>query len=573
MSSPRIRIRIISGAIALVGILFIGKLFLLQVVHGSDFREEASQQYTAPTSNVYNRGTIFFQDKDGNLLDAAALQTGYIMSINPGLVIDPEGEYAKINGIMPLDHSTFIQKATKQHDVYEQIADRVSATTSAAITALNLPGVSFYQEKWRAYPLNTLAAQVIGFAGYDGDVIDGRYGLEKYYDNVLDRTDQEKNSNPFIALFANLPAASSSDSADKDGDIVSTIDPNVESELEQQLQTIQDTYHSKISGGIIIDPNTGAIYAMAGNPTYDPNNYQDVNDIGVYNDPLVQNVYELGSIMKSITMAIGLDTGAVTPSTTYDDTASITLNGKTIHNWDLVGHGVISMQKVLSDSLNVGAAWVENKTGNQQFANYMFNFGFGEKTGIDLPNEATNLVANLKSAQDVNYATAAFGQGVAVTPISMVRALSVLANGGTLVKPYVISEIQYSDGSVQNLAPTTTGPRVISQNTSKEITQMLINVVDQALDADVGGGFKMAHYSIAAKTGTAQLVDLQDGGYYSNRFLHSFFGYFPANNPRFLVFLYTDDPQGQELAVHTLAWPFHNIVKFMIGYYNVPPDR
>ncbi len=311
---------------------------------------------------------------------------------------------------------------------------------------------------------------------------------------------------------------------------------------------------------------------MAGNPSFDPNTYQDVDDIGVYTDPLVQNVYELGSIMKSVTMAIGIDTGAVTATTTYDDTASITLNGKTIHNWDLTSHGLINMQKVLNDSLNVGAAYVESKTGNQKFADYMFNFGFGGKTGIDLPGEATNLVANLKSSQDVNYATAAFGQGIAVTPISMVRALSALANGGYLITPHIISQIQYTDGTVENINPPK-GAQVISTSTSKIITGMLVNVVDQAMDADVGGGLKQAHYAIAAKTGTAQLVDTQDGGYYDNRFLHSFFGYFPANNPRFLIFLFTDDPQGQELAVHTLAFPFIDIAKFMIGYYSIPPDR
>ncbi len=257
MKSALIRLRFVSVIIILIGLVLIVRLFSLQVVSGSDFRDEANQQYIAPTSNIYDRGSIFFQDKDGNLLDAANLENGYIMAINPELVTDPEGEYSKIQNILPTDHTTFIQKATKKNDKYEQIADRVNSTTTNAVIALNLPGVSFYQEKWRDYPLSTLASQVIGFVGYDGNILDGRYGLEKYYDSTLERTNQDQNVNPFAALFASIPSVINCDSNAKEGDIVSTIDPNVESYLEQELQTLQDDYHSKISGGIIIDPNTG----------------------------------------------------------------------------------------------------------------------------------------------------------------------------------------------------------------------------------------------------------------------------------------------------------------------------
>jgi cell division protein FtsI (penicillin-binding protein 3) len=572
MSKPRTRIRIISIGIIVFALLLVTKLYFVQIVSGSDFKQLANRQYLQPASGVYDRGTIFFQAKDGTLMAAASLQTGYTLAVNPQIITNPEADFAALSKIVPtIDHDTFIKQATKPNDTYEEIADRIDPDQATAVTALKLTGVSLYQEKWRYYPGETLAAQVLGFVGYDGSKMDGRYGLENYYDSTLERTGDDVYVNLFAQIFSDVHDTFANNGT-AEGDIVSTIEPNVEAYLETQLQDVQTKYSSKITGGIIIDPTNGKIYAMGATPTFNPNSYQDVSDISVYNNPLVQNVYELGSIMKSITMSIGLDTGVITPATTYEDSASINVDGFTIHNWDLQGHGLINMQKVLSDSLNVGAAWVENRIGNKDFRTYMYNFGFGEKTGIDLPNEANNLISNLNNNRAVEFATASFGQGIAVTPISMVRALSALANGGTLITPHVVDQIQYDVGYTKEIDPPP-GPRVISTTTSATITKMLVNVYDGALNDDNNNAIMMPHYSIAAKTGTAQLVDTSTGGYYDNRYLHSFFGYFPASNPKFLVFLYTYDPQGEELAAHTLAMPFFDIAKFLINYYDISPDR
>ncbi len=571
MQRSVLRIRIISVLVIVFALLLVTKLYLVQIVSGKQFIERADAQYVRPANGVFDRGTIFFQAKDGTLMAAASLKTGYTIAVNPAILRDPEGVYSKLSALIPLDHTAFIAEATKPNDTYEEIAKQVDPDVANKIDALAIPGLNIYQEKWRYYPAGSLAAHVIGFVGYDGNALDGRYGLERYYDSTLERTDDDIYVNFFAEIFSDIHETFS-DNGTIEGDVVSTIEPNVQSYLEQELQYVQTKYNSKVTGGIIMDPMTGSIYAMAANPTFDPNNYGAVNTIGVFTNPLVQNVYELGSIMKPITMAIGLDTHSITASTTYTDSASITVNGSTIHNWDLASHGQTTMQKVLSDSLNIGAAWVEQRIGNKQFSSYMYKFGFGEKTGIDLPNEASNLVANLQSPRDVEYATASFGQGIAITPISMVRALSVLANGGYLITPHVVDKIDYNIGYTKNINPGL-GPQVISTATSKTITGMLVNVFDGALNNDVGGTIEMPHYSIAAKTGTAQLVDNSTGGYYSDRYLHSFFGYFPASNPRFIIFLYTYDPQGEELASHTLTVPFSDIAKFLINYYEIPPDR
>ncbi len=316
-----------------------------------------------------------------------------------------------------------------------------------------------------------------------------------------------------------------------------------------------------------MDPKTGAIYAMATTPTFDPNNFSKVSDIGVFKNPLVSGLYEMGSIMKPLTMAAALDAGVVTPQTTYDDKGFLIINKQRIENYDGRGRGVVPMQIILNDSLNTGAIFLMYQLGRDRFRDYFKAYGLGEKTGIDLPDESTGDIRNLESPRDVEYATASFGQGISVTPIEMIRALSVLANGGVLVTPHVVTRTEYTLDPPRNFVQ---GPerRVIKKETSVAITQMLTNVVDQAL---MGGTLKMKHYGIASKTGTAQLVE--NGVYSKTDYLHTFFGYFPSSNPRFIVYLQVKNPRGEEYASHTLSMPFMQIANYLINYYNIPPDR
>ncbi len=428
-----------------------------------------------------------------------------------------------------------------------------------------------------------MASNVVGFVGYDnsGTTIEGRYGLEKYYDSNLVRNDSDMYLNSFAEIFSNIKN-SFVDSTDREADIVTSIDPEVQDYVEKEIAATNQKWHSQTTGAIVIDPMTGEIYAMATYPTFDPNNLKDVTDVSVFANPMVSNAYEMGSIIKPLTMAAGLDSGAITVSTTYTDTASITVDGSTIHNYDDRGRGVIPMQQILNQSLNVGASFIATKMGKPTMLKYFEGYGIGSETGIDLPSEAagniSNLLDNLNNKKQVEYDTASFGQGISMTPIITASALCVLANGGKLIIPHVVKEIDYKVGLPQIIDYTNEAKQVLKPQTSEEITQMLINVVDQAL---ANGQRKMAHYSIAAKTGTAQIARPanEGGGYYTNVYLHSFFGYFPAYNPRFLIFLYTyepqDDtnPQADEYASQTLTDPFFDITHFLINYYQIPPDR
>lgn len=279
----------------------------------------------------------------------------------------------------------------------------------------------------------------------------------------------------------------------------------------------------------------------------------------------------MGSIIKPLTMAVGLDSKVITSESTYDDAGFLLLNTKRISNFDGKARGVIQMQEILSQSLNVGAATIALKVGNENFSRYFLSFGFGDITGIDQPNEQKGRVTNLKSGREIEQATASYGQGISMSPMTTIRALSVIANGGMLIRPHIVKEIRYTDGSIEKLTPNP-GVRVVQKSTSDEVTRMLVQVVDKAI-AKAHPEIHMDRYSIAAKTGTAQIADPVNGGYYTDRYLHSFFGYFPAYSPKYIVFLYQVYPKGAEYASQTLTDPFTELAKFMINYYEVPPDR
>ena len=568
--NPVVRIRLISFFIVALVVLFVVRLFYIQIVRGEYYSDKADQQYMHPVANIFDRGAIYFTTKNGDLISAATLKRGYKIALNPMLLASSTKEdvFTKLFPLLlSLPRDDFMAKADKKNDPYEELVTRVDESTAKKIIALKIRGLVVSETKWRYYPAGPLAAHTIGLMAYKGNDYLGRYGIEKTYNDVLTRSGEHSFVNFFAEVFSGLGRGLAQNGERGEGDVVLTIEPTVQNYLEQVLAATNNDWHPTMISGLIIDPQTGEIKAMAALPNFNPNEKQ--SDLSVLPNPLVEHVYELGSIMKPLTMAAGLDTKAVTATTTYDDTGCLTLNKKTICNYDRKARGVISMQEVLNQSLNLGATFIEQQIGKDKFRQYFLNYGLGTKTDIDLPGEVSGLVQNLSSKEDVNFATAAFGQGIAVTPIAMVRALSALGNGGYLIKPHLVKSIQYETTLTENIKLPTT-EQVIKPATSREITRMLVEVVDKKL---ANGKVKMPHTSIAAKTGTAQLVNVATKGYYDDRYLHSFFGYFPASNPRFLVFLMMVYPKNVNYASETLAMPFSDLTKFLINYYEIPPDR
>lgn len=556
----------INVGVLCVALLLVAKLGYIQIARGEYYRDKAEAQYTLAADN-FDRGTIFFSEKTGRAISAATVVPDYTLAIDPTKITDKVALADKLLAYVSFDRADFIARASRKGDQYEEIAKHLSEKEIEGIKTLDAKGIILGKDKKRFYPGGKTAAQVLGFVGSNGVAITGRYGLERYYEEQLARSGSNNSSSFFADLFLKPGAAILSDRA-REGDLVTTIEPTVEGFLERTLeQDVLGKYHAASAGGIIMNPKTGEIYAMATVPSFDPNNFSKEKNQGVFANPLVEGVYEMGSIVKPLTVAAGIDAGVVTAATTYDDKGFMVINKSRISNYDHKARGVVPMQEVLNQSLNMGSVFVMQRLGKDRFREYFKAYGLGDETGIDLPNEGVGDVHNLESPRDIEYATASFGQGISMTPIATVRALSVLANGGVLVTPHVVKRIDYGMGAAHDFV-SGSERRVLKKETSVEISRMLTAVVDKAL---LGGAVKMEHYSVAAKTGTAQMVE--DGSYSETDYLHTFFGYFPSYDPKFIVFLTVKSPRGEAYASHTLSLPFMQIAKFLINYYEVPPDR
>lgn len=570
-SDQRLRARIVLGGIVVAALGMIAVLYDVQINRGDEYIAKAEKQYVRPVSTVFDRGSISFTAKDGTRPSAATLTATYSISVSPRLITDPEGTYQALSHYLDLDHDVFLEKISDPTDPYEELAKKVDSAVAQSISGLALKGVHVTKDMIRSYPGGSLASHTLGIVGESAGTVQGRYGLERAHESVLRRSGSHTSTNVFAQLFTNIQdSVIGGQSGESAGDIVTTIEPTVQAYLEKVLGQVSAHWRSDEIGGIIMDPETGEIVALAALPSFDPNDISNLKDVSVLSNPLVEHAYEMGSIMKPLTVAVGLDTGAITPRSTYDDTGTMTLSGKTIANFDGKARGPATpVQEILSQSLNVGAATVALEVGKTEFVRYFTAFGFGAKTGIDQPNETAGLTTNLKTGRDIEIATMAYGQGIALSPVAMTRALATLANQGRLVRPHLVSEVDYVDGT-KNIVSTSEYVQVFKPETAEVVTRMLVKVVDEALRK---GALKMEHYSIAAKTGTAQIADPSTKAYYEDRYLHSFFGYFPAYSPRFIVFLYHKHPKGAQYASETLVEPFGDLTKFLIDYYNVPPDR
>ncbi len=478
---------------------------------------------------------------------------------------------ARLFVLQVMHGSTYAARADAQAQAPQVLLDRgtiyFTDKNGAQVAAATLQNASSTTK--RLYPGGSLAAQTLGFVAYNNDsTLKGRYGLERYWEETLGRGGDDSYSNFFVELFGSVKTALQG--GQEQGDLITGLEPTVQDELEKTLVAYGESWHPALSGGIVMDPKTGQIVAMAINPTFDLNAFNKETDARIFSNPMVENVYEMGSIIKPLTVAAGIDSGVITEATTYNDTGCIEVNQKKICNFDGKARGVIPIQQILSQSLNVGASFVATQMGPTTMRNYFLeHYKFGEETGIDLPLEQHGLVGNLNTKEQVEYDTASFGQGIAISPVETVRALATLANGGKLVTPHIGSSIHYTSGLTRDVVWPDPA-QVLKPETTSVVSRMLTKVVDESL---ANGTIKLEHYSVAAKTGTAQIANPAGGGYYPDKYLHSFFGYFPSFDARFIIFLFAFEPQGAPFASQTWAPPFHSLTQFLINYYQIPPDR
>ncbi|OGI83969.1 hypothetical protein A2903_00900 [Candidatus Nomurabacteria bacterium RIFCSPLOWO2_01_FULL_33_17] len=548
-------------------ILFVAiiiRLFYIQVIDSAYYKELGIGQYIATHSENEQRGSIYFSRQDGTLISAATMSNGYILAITPKLIKETDLVYKKISDIYPIDHDIFYEKVLKKDDPYEEIAHRIPKDIALKIQDLKISGITIARESWRNYPGGSRAAHVLGLVAYSGEYEEGVYGLERLFEKELVNSNEHTSVNPFAAVFRNL-----GNDTNSRHDIVTTIEPEIQIALEKTISDVQVMYESEGVGGIVINPKTGEILAMAYTPSFDPNFPSQATEESVFLNPAVSKVYEFGSIIKPLVVSAALDTDSINQETKFNDEGFIKVGVETIHNFDNKGRGVVTIKEILGQSLNTGMVMIMQKLGQKNMRLYFKKFGLRDKIGIDLPSEINSLTSNLDSNREIEFAAASFGQGFAVTPVQVVRAFSSLANGGVPANPHVVKEIRTQDGVIIKSFEPTFLDSALKPETAKEISIVLTHVVDMSLQ---NGTLAFPHHSVAAKTGTAQMVG-PDGKYSDDRYLHSMFAYIPASDPKYLVFLYNVYPKGVEYASASLSKPLFSYLQFLISYGTIKPDR
>lgn len=562
------RIFFLAGMILLAIFLIIARLYVLQVLSYDSFRQLADSQHTLSTDLIPKRGEIFFRDKDK--LYPAAVNRGLKMAFAVPNEIEDKEETAKhVAEVLRLDRMELQDKLSRPDDMYEVLKHKLSDEEADRINASKLKGIYMSDEYFRYYPSGILASQVLGFVGWREDNFGGRYGIEAYSDNELRGvegtiTQNRDGSGRWISTgVKNLIKAKNGDS------LVLTIDHSIQYEAEKVLGGTILKNDADNGSIVVMEAKTGKILAMAVSPTFDPNNYAATEDLNAYRNTIVSDAYESGSVFKPLLMAAALDSGVISPDTTYTDTGIVQEAGYSIRNSDLKANGVQTMTNVLEKSLNTGVIYVEKLLGNQNFAGYVKRFGFGEPTGIGLLSEASGNLNNLKNLKsDIQFFTAAFGQGITVTPIQLVAAYGAIANNGILMKPQIVDKIIHTDGNEESVPPQEVR-RVISEKAALQTGRMLRSVVVEGHGkrADVPG------YRVAGKTGTAQVASQTSRGYEDGINIGSFAGFAPENDPQFVILVRVNNPKSVEWAESSAAPAFGELMKFVLEYYNIEPTE
>ncbi|HHE76755.1 MAG TPA: penicillin-binding protein 2 [Candidatus Parcubacteria bacterium] len=526
------------------------RLAVVQIIRADYYKALAQGQQGNFQVLRGERGSIYFR---GGQILAANVKKSYAF-VSPRRIDKKRETAKKLAQILNLNEEDVLQKI-KKDDFFEKIKSNLTKEEEDKIKKSKLKGVYIGQENVRNYPQGLFASHLVGFLA-KGDR--GQYGVEGYYNDIL------QGKEIVLGDGSGLEKA-------KGGDIFLTIDYNIQFKAEKLLEKAKKEFD--IEGGqiVVADPSSGEILALADFPNFDPNNYSKVKNFEIFQNSAIQKLFEPGSVFKPITMAGALDKNKITPQTTYIDTGKLKIGGRFIHNYDNRSFGEQTMTNVLEKSINTGAVFAEKILGDKLFLDYIEKFGFFEPTGIDLQGEVFSRNKELKNGREINFATASFGQGIEVTPIQLVRAFSAIANGGDLIKPYVVKKILRNGREVE-IRPKEPSPRkVISKETCSKLTAMMVSVVK---NGPYTKRARVPGYYIAGKTGTSQIswsaYGIQRKGY-SDKTWQSFIGFAPAFNPKFLVLIKLDNPKTRS-SEYSAVPAFREMAEYLINYYQIPPD-
>ena len=549
----------------LLALTTVVRLVYLQILSHDDLSAKAEDQREFSSVLKAERGKIFLIDKFGNSSQLATNGSEYLVYAVPKDIENKEDFAKKISELLGVDYEVLLARVSKEEDPYEPIKQTITEEQKIEVDKLGLSGIGFRESKGRIYPSGALASHVSGFLSTKKAKGIGQYGIEEFYNTELSGKEGfvsgqkdslgtniiDENAQSFLAIGGDY--------------IFLSLDPNVQFKIEDELKKAVEKWNAESGSVIVMETSTGRILGMANYPNFDPNRYSSIDDIDVFRNKSVSSQYEPGSVIKPITMAMGIDEGVITENTKYEDKGFLSISGYTIRNYDGKVHGENTMTEVLVKSLNTGTVFVAEKIPKDKFLEYIQNFGFGTKTGVDLPVEAKGDIRNLVTQREINFATASFGQGIAVTPLQMISAISAIANDGVLVKPHVVDQIFHANGSKEYVESEEVR-RVISEETAETVQKMLVSVVENGFDRA-----KIPGYFVAGKTGTAQIPS-SDGKGYSEETIHSFVGFAPAYDSRFSLLMKLEKPQDIRFASETLTTPFRDIMTYLLNYYEVTPD-
>ncbi|MCR4263817.1 MAG: penicillin-binding protein 2 [Candidatus Roizmanbacteria bacterium] len=554
------RLRIVTVLIAGAFTLIWFRLFYWQVLSHDSLSKLADNQHFYRWEIPPARGEI--RSSDGTPL--VANQTAYLVFAEKKYVTSIEEYTKKLSPILQEEEAS-VSALLTEHDVWVPIKHQVEEQTVDKIRELELAGLGFEREDRRFYPESSMAAHLLGFVGKDAlGRPKGYFGLEGFYDKELAGQPgfllQERDAygNPIVIGKIDRIEPKNGRS------LVLYLDKTIQFIAETKLKKALEKYGAKAGNVVILDPKTGGILASASYPNYDPLIFAEFPD-EYYRNPVVADSYEPGSTFKPLVMAKAFELKKIKPTDTYDESGPVTVSGYQIKTWNSEYHGEISMSEILQYSSNVGMVHISGKLGKDDLLTFLSDFGLGSKTGIDLQEEAETYMRPVEEWRDIDLATASFGQGIAITPIQMVRAIAAIANNGVLMEPRLVKEIVSDDGKKIEIPPKEVR-RLYSAPTAKVIAELMVDAVEHGeAKWTVTKGFR-----IAGKTGTAQIP--VEGHYDSEKTIASFVGFGPVEEPRFVMLVTLREPTTSPWGSETAAPLFFDIANELFPYFGMYPQ-
>ncbi|MCD6410605.1 penicillin-binding protein 2 [bacterium] len=540
----------------------IARLIYLQIQKGEFYKALAKGQQEIIKQAIGERGKIYFHDKDNIVLAASNKKEPFCyLSLKS---IKNEKEIAlKISSVLNLSETEILNKIQNSKSYFLVIKRNLKPEEVKKLRDLKIKGLYLDYEEKRFYPLEQVGSDLLGFVNVQGK---GNYGVEGYFDTLL--SGKEKLIKEKYNFFGRVAEVSPIEL--KGSDIVLSLDKNIQEFSEKLLENASKDLEISSGQIIVANPKTGKILAMADWPFFNPNQYKDyASNPRIFLNKAIQTLYEPGSTFKPITMSAAVNEKKVKPDTTYEDKGYVKIGGRTIYNYNQRVWGKRTMKQVLQYSINTGAVFAEKQLGHKLFLKYLERFGVFKKTGIELEGEIFSTNEELKKGYEVNFATAAFGQGIELTPLGLLRAYTALANNGNLMSLSIVDRI-IENGREKIIEPKIERKKIISEETAKEITKMLVSVVEEGYGKRAG----VPGYYIAGKTGTSQIsfasLGINKKGY-SDETWQSFIGYFPAFDPQVLILVKLDNPKAKT-AEYSACPIFRRLAQYIINYYKIPPD-